>query len=179
MPVNEKKTAFPHNKAGGIRNMEEKEKKNESAEGQTPAATSGKKKKTWVPWVICLAVIICLLIGIFFKSRPVVTTGNKSVTLTVADKDGSAQTYEAETDAAFLSDLMTQLADTGTFSYEASSSSYGLYIETVNGTTADYAADGAYWAIYVNGEYGQYAADAQPVQDGDSFELKYETGQGG
>ena len=55
-----------------------------------------------------------------------------------------------------------------------SESDYGLYIETVNGLTADYDANGAYWSIYVNGEYGQYGADAQPVADGDAFSLVYE-----
>ena len=50
---------------------------------------------------------------------------------------------------------------------------YGLYIDSVNGVLADYAADGAYWSIYVNGEYGNYSADMQPVADGDVFGLVY------
>jgi len=49
----------------------------------------------------------------------------------------------------------------------------GLYITTVNGVTADFDKDGAYWSIMVNGEYGQYGADSQPVADGDEFQLVY------
>ena len=33
----------------------------------------------------------------------------------------------------------------------------------------------AYWAIYVNDEYGMYSLDTQPVTDGDSYALVYET----
>lgn len=56
---------------------------------------------------------------------------------------------------------------------EVTEGDYGLYIDTVNGLTADYAEDGAYWSIYVNGEYGSYSADQQPVADGDVYGLVY------
>ena len=56
---------------------------------------------------------------------------------------------------------------------EGTEGDYGLYIDTVNGLTADYAEDGAYWSIYVNGEYGSYSADQQPVADGDVYGLVY------
>ena len=68
---------------------------------------------------------------------------------------------------------MDELTKTSDFTYQGSTSSYGLYIETVNGVTADFSKDGAYWSIYVNGEYGQYSADQQPVQDKDEFKLVY------
>ena len=55
-----------------------------------------------------------------------------------------------------------------------SDSEYGLFITSINGITAD-GSDGAYWSIYVNGEYGQYGADSQPVNDGDAFSFRYET----
>jgi len=62
----------------------------------------------------------------------------------------------------------------GDFTYEGSTSEYGLYIISINGLTPDYEKDGAYWSIYVNGEYGQYGADAQPVADGDTYRFAYE-----
>ena len=54
---------------------------------------------------------------------------------------------------------------------------YGIMISTINGETADYATDGAYWALYVNGEYGMYGADSQPVADGDKYTWTYEKAQ--
>ena len=70
---------------------------------------------------------------------------------------------------------MDELAGAGDFSYEGEEGAYGIMIQTVNGVTADYNKDGAWWGIYVNGNAGEYGADSQPVNDGDSFALRYET----
>ncbi len=85
------------------------------------------------------------------------------------------KTYEGRTDAQYLSELMDELQAAGDFSYEGSSGEYGLFIESINGRKADYSTDGAYWAIYVNGSYGEYGADAQPVEDGGQYGFVYET----
>ena len=66
---------------------------------------------------------------------------------------------------------MDELKAKGDFTYEGTDGEYGLYIDSVNALKADYNVDKAYWAIYVNGEYGQLGADTQPVNDGDSFKL--------
>ncbi|MEE0967314.1 MAG: DUF4430 domain-containing protein, partial [Bacilli bacterium] len=43
----------------------------------------------------------------------------------------------------------------------------------VNGVTADYNTDGAYWGFYVNEEYCNYGIDQQPVNDQDAFQIVY------
>ena len=70
---------------------------------------------------------------------------------------------------------MDELQASGDFSYSGEKSEYGLFLTTINGVTADYDATGAYWAIYVNGDYGQYGADTQPVTDKDSYQFVYTT----
>ena len=52
---------------------------------------------------------------------------------------------------------------------------YGYTLYTVNGVTAAFNTGNAYWAIYVNGEYGSYGLSQQPVNDGDAFSIVYET----
>ena len=84
---------------------------------------------------------------------------------------------EGTTDAEYLKEVMDELTENDEFTYEGTDSDYGIMINTINGVTADYNVDGAYWAIYVNGEYGQYGADTQPVADGDAFQFVYETAQ--
>ena len=69
---------------------------------------------------------------------------------------------------------MDDLKNTEDFTYESSTSDYGMYISSVNGLKADDTKK-TYWAIYVNGEYGQYGADSQPVNDGDEYALKLES----
>ena len=72
--------------------------------------------------------------------------------------------------AEYLRQAMEE-ADGLTFS--GTESEFGLTVITVNGETADYNTDGAYWAFYVNGEYCNYGIDTQPVAEGDAFSITY------
>ena len=85
-----------------------------------------------------------------------VKIGEKSVTLTVkSDKDN-------------LADMLTEngLVD-------GDMSEYGLYIKKVNGVTADYDTDGAYWGLNKDGEPTPVGASAITVTDGEHYELVY------
>ena len=72
---------------------------------------------------------------------------------------------------------MDELTKNTDFTYEGEDSEYGFMINKINGQSAVYDTDGAYWSIYVNGEYGQYGADSQPVNDGDAFKFEYTLAQ--
>ena len=130
-----------------------------------------KKKTIW--WCIGIAAAAVIMICIYCLCRPKASVGSKNVELEVVDDQNEVKTYQIQTDGEYLSNVMDELTKTSDFTYLGSTSSYGLYIETVNGITADFSKDGAYWSIYVNGEYGQYSADQQPVQDKDEFKLVY------
>ena len=43
----------------------------------------------------------------------------------------------------------------------------------VNGESAVYDTDGAYWGFFVNDEYCNYGVSEQPVEDGDAFKIEY------
>ncbi len=58
--------------------------------------------------------------------------------------------------------------------YSGTDSEYGMMVEVVNGEQAIYSEDNAYWAFYVDGEYGQYGIDSQPVDDGVTYSIVYE-----
>ena len=124
--------------------------------------------------VVAVLAVIAILAGVYFALAPKAQQGSKSVTVEVVDDKGTSKSYETKTDAEFLSQVMDELVKAGDFSYEGTNGDYGLYINTINGVTADYDTDGAYWSIYVNDEYGMYGADSQPVADGDAFKFVYE-----
>lgn len=132
-----------------------------------------KNNNKLIAAAVLVIVAIAVLVGVYFAFGPKAATGSKSVTLEVVDNNGESKMYDTKTDAEFLAGLMDELAETGKFSYQGDKSEYGIYINTVNGVTADYNVDGSYWAIYVNGDYGMYGADSQPVADGDAFKLEY------
>ena len=47
-------------------------------------------------------------------------------------------------------------------------------MKTVNGITADYDADGVYWAFYINGEYAQTGVDTTPIVEGEEYSFRIE-----
>lgn len=126
---------------------------------------------------IALLLILCVCIGVLFTacgSGSGEPSGDaKAYTLVVVDDQGESAEYTATTEAEYLAGALDELTEQEDFTYEADDSGF---ITTVNGLTADYAADGAYWAIYVNDEYGQYGASEQPVTDGDTYKLAYTKG---
>lgn len=80
--------------------------------------------------------------------------------------DGKTVTFTVHTDADNLRGALEPL---GLISGEESE--LGLYIKTVNGISADYEADGYYWALYIDGEYAMTGVDATPVTDGGEYAL--------
>ena len=132
-----------------------------------------KNKKT-IYGIALLVVLAAVLLGVWRLTKPKTQTGSKSITIEVKDDQEKTKAYDMKTDAEFLSQAMDELTKSSDFTYEASTSEYGLFINAVNGLTADYDKDGAYWAIYVNGEYGSYGADQQPVTDKDTYSFVYE-----
>lgn len=85
-----------------------------------------------------------------------VKIGERSVTLTVkSDKDN-------------LADMLIENKIV-----EGDTSEYGLYIKKVNGVTADYDADGAYWGLNKGGEPTAVGASAITIKDGEHYELVY------
>ena len=146
-----------------------------SAEGESVKPMKKNNKTRIIIALTSIIVLIALFFGLYKAFGPKPVSGSKAYTVTVTDKDQAVKTYEGRTDAEYLSDLMDELKAAGDFTYEGSMGEYGLFIESINGLKADYNTDGAYWAIYVNGAYGEYGADAQPVEDGGQYGFVYET----
>ena len=99
----------------------------------------------------------------------VVGEGNTVFTFTVVDADGTETPFEVHTDKATVGEA---LLDCGLIAGDESD--YGLYVKVVNGVTADYDTDGAYWSFYVDGEYAQSGVDTTNIEEGKTYTFKYE-----
>jgi len=127
---------------------------------------------------IVLVALIAIFGVVFFFNKPATSSGAKRIIIEVKNSNGDVHDYDFATDAEYLKQAMDELASNGSgFSYQGTESEYGIMVEYVNEERASFAEDGAYWALYVNGEYGQYGADAQPVTDGDTYAWVYELAQ--
>lgn len=127
-------------------------------------------KKGVIAAVIILAVVVAAMAVIYMFMKPGTQSGSKTVTIQVIDSAGETASYTVRTDAQYLDQAMDEAQG---LSYETDE---GGMVITVNGETADYTADQAYWAFYVNGEYCGYGITQQPVADGDVFSIEYTRG---
>lgn len=124
--------------------------------------------------ILGIAILVVLVVGAIFAYKifsPKPVKGSKSITVTVIDDKGTNTTYEQKTDAEFLREALEDIEDLTIVGEE---SEYGLFVKTINGVTADYDVNGAFWSFSVNGELCNNGIETQPVYDGDSFEISYE-----
>lgn len=130
-----------------------------------------KKNTKLILGVVALVVVIAALIGVYLGTRPQTSQGAKAFTVEVVHADGSSKTFTYHTDEEFLGAV---LEAEGLIKGEMGP--YGLTIFEVDGERAVWEENSAYWAIFVNGEYGMTGVDTTPVNDGDAFKLEYTLG---
>ena len=129
------------------------------------------KNKKLIIAVIALAAVIALMAGLYLATRPEAVAGSKQITIEIIHKDGTEKKLEYETDLEYLADLLLEKELVTGYASEE----YGFTIESVDGVTADWAADGAYWALYEGPEYATTSAAGIVLVDGGIYRLVYET----
>ena len=129
------------------------------------------KNKKVILAALALVLVIAVMAGLYLTTRPQAVEGSKHVTVQIIHKDGTEKKLEFDTDHEYLSDLLLEkeLA-TGYMSEE-----YGFTVESVDGVTADWAADSAYWALYEGDTYATTSASGIVLTDGGIYKLIYET----
>ena len=99
------------------------------------------------------------------------TVALKRITVTVVHADGSSKVFEYETEEEFLGPLLVAEG-----LIQGEDGPYGLNIIQVDGETAIYESDGAYWALYEGDEYALQGVDTTPVVDEGTYKLEYTRG---
>ena len=129
------------------------------------------KNKKIILAVMALAAVIALMAGLYVTTRPEAQEGSKQVSVQIVHKDGTEKNLEFGTDHAYLADLLLEKELVTGYASEE----YGFTIESVDGVTADWAADGAYWALYEGEDYATTSAAGIVLVDGGIYRLVYET----
>ena len=132
----------------------------------------GKKRQTKkiLFGIVALLLVIGALCFVYtrFAAKPV--EGSKTITVAVVHGDGSQKGFELSTDAEYLRQA---LEEENLIAGEESQ--YGLFLQTVDGETADESLQ-QWWCITKDGESLNTGVDTTPVFDGDAFELTLKTG---
>lgn len=128
-----------------------------------------KKKNTIIAAVVLILVVVAAGL-LYMKFKPKTTEGEKKITVTVIHADESEKTFEYDTDVEYLGEILLKEK-----LIEGEKGQYGLYIQTVDGETADESKQ-QWWCITKGGEMVNTAVDTTPIQDGDQFELTLKEG---
>lgn len=130
-----------------------------------------KKTRYAVAGTVVFCALAVLLLVIWNQYRPAAVEGEKSVTVNVIHGDGTEKSFSYRTDEEYLGTL---LEAEGLISGTASQ--YGLFVDTVDGETASYEKDGAWWKLSCNGEDAQTGADSLVLTDGSIYTWSYTVG---
>ena len=128
------------------------------------------KNKKLILAVIALFAVVALFLTVYFVTRPSGTEGSKTFTLTVVHADGSQRNETITSSRQFLAEA---LRDEGIIGDEGIES--GMYV-TVDGETANWDPDQAYWSIYIGEEYAMSGLNDIAIEDGAAYKLAYTTG---
>ena len=80
--------------------------------------------------------------------------------------DGTVTKFMVKTDKKTVGEALLETA-----LITGDPSDYGLYVTSVNGLTADWATENAYWAFYINGEYAQTGVDTTDITAGATYSM--------
>lgn len=129
-----------------------------------------KNKKTLLA-VLALVLVAGVLAAAYYFTRPKTQAGGKTFTVTVVHSDGTEKTFTYTSDGEYLGAvLQAEKLITGT------PGEFGLYMDSVDGETASWEENGAYWAFYVGEEYATASIDLTPITDGAVYKLVYTLG---
>lgn len=147
---------------------------NKEIQTETNQSTSIENSKSGgkriLPAVLILAALVLVFGIIYIRFAPKPAAGTKQISIEVVDDNATSKTYSTRTDAKYLRQALEEIEG---LTIEGTESAYGLMVETVNGVTADYNTNGAYWSFYLNGEYCSYGIDQQPIEDGQAYRIVY------
>lgn len=129
-------------------------------------------KKTWIA-VAALALVMALFTGVWLSTRPDTNAGKKDITVEVVHGDGSVRPFEISTEEEYLGRALVEHGIV-----EENQSSYGLYILTADGETANEMKQ-EWWSLTKDGEEMMTGADEVVIADGEHYELTLTVGYDG
>ena len=126
------------------------------------------EKKRIAAALAALCLLAAGMYGLWRMNRPAAEDGEKRITVQVNHSDGEQRAFTYQTGQAYLGPL---LAEEGLIS--GTEGTYGLFVDTVDGETADYDVDGGWWQLECNGEPSQTGADQVALEDGGVYVWSY------
>jgi len=90
--------------------------------------------------------------------------GKTAFYFNVTDLEGKVTKFLIKTDKTVVGDALLELK-----LITGENGAYGLYVKSVNGITADYDKDKAYWAFYIGDQYASTGVDATKITENATY----------
>lgn len=107
---------------------------------------------------LLLALVLVISLTACAAKEEAPAAADVSFKVIVTDLDGNETAFEYTSSAASVGEALVAEG-----LIEGHETEYGLYIDTVNGITADWDNDQTYWAFYINGEYATTGIDGTEI----------------
>ena len=123
--------------------------------------------------ILAVAVLLVLAVGallVWNHFKPVAQVGAKSIVLEVVHGDETSKEFKIQTDAENLRGALEQES-----LIEGSDSEYGLFVETVDGETAN-MDNQEWWCFTKGGETLMTGVDDTMIADGEHYEATFTVG---
>lgn len=101
----------------------------------------------------------------------IIGKGSKEMSFVAEAVDGTEKKILVKTDKSTVGEALVEV---GLIAGEEGA--YGLFVDTVYGTTLDYNKDHKYWALYVDGELSPIGVDQVTVEEGKVYAFRVEKG---
>lgn len=121
--------------------------------------------KKLMPLLLALVLVLGLAAcGATEETTTAPEAAGVSFQVVVIDADGTETTFECTSDKATVGEA---LVEEGLI--QGHDTEYGLYVDSVNGITADWDTESAYWSFYIDGEYATTGVDSTELTDGATY----------
>ena len=124
------------------------------------------KKKLGI--LIAAVLLVAVLVGVYFATRPETQAGRKEFTVVVVHSDNTTKEFTYKSDQEYLGRALVEVG-----LVEDNQGPYGLYIEEVDGERAVWEENQAWWGIYIGEESAVTGADEIPLTDGGVYKLVF------
>ncbi len=132
--------------------------------------TMSKKTRNIIIAVAVLLVLVAGALAVWAQNKPVPQAGGKALVVEVVHGDGSHKDFNIRTDAENLRGALEQEN-----LIAGSESEYGLFVETVDGETANADAQ-EWWCFTKDGEMLMTGVDDTMIADGEHYEASLTVG---
>ncbi|MCL2249337.1 MAG: DUF4430 domain-containing protein [Oscillospiraceae bacterium] len=94
--------------------------------------------------------------------------GSTSFRFEVTNNDGVLSAWNVSTDEATVGEALLDLG-----LIDGDMSDWGLFVLEVDGVVADFDANGAWWAFYIDGEMAMVGVDGAEIEEGVVYAFIY------